>query len=237
MNPANISIPSRPKEVVPNTTAALMISVAFLFDLLQLVTKAFLILAFSGGTLAVGWIPFAGQAAVLAMLGASFAIDYIFSVSIALCAFMTFWLWFKMRGASLGVIDGMGIKWILKRIMVFAVVALCEGTPFANFLPGITIGVIATILILKEEYRTARKEWEGNLSRFEGFMWNLAKSINVQDARRITVMLKRAREGRISYATLSREARVIKQRSAHAPRLLNERYYSSQVIKPVSNEA
>ncbi len=70
-------------------------------------------------------------------------LGWIASSMVALVAFLTYFLWFKMRG--IGFMEKFGAK----KLIAYAVIPLLEC--FISFIPGLTVMVIMTYSIVKTE--------------------------------------------------------------------------------------
>ncbi len=207
-----LTIPSRPRELIPNSIAYSMVTVALFFDLLQFVPKIFFLIA-NAGTLAIGWIPYVGQVGAVGLQGVALLLDYIFCIAIALCGFMTIWLWFKLRGVSLGFWDRMLGKRALRMFLTWGFLMLMECLPIFNIVPSLTIGTIATVLMVKGDYKEACRAWEGKVSQLEAFAWQIVK-MDIRDARRVTSFLHAAKKGELSRGRVEHEVQFMRRQAA-----------------------
>jgi len=150
-----------PRQRIDMTTAVFMVVVAAFFDALQFIPKIFYLLA-TAGSLLVGFIPFIGQAGAVAMMGAALVIDYVFSALITIGAYLTLWLWFKMRDVS--IFEG---KSLHKKALLLPTTLLFEVVPFLNNLPSITFWVFMTIRITRKEDKEARDKMKKQIAAEE----------------------------------------------------------------------
>ncbi len=74
-------------------------------------------------------------------------------------AFLTFYIWFKIRGVNF--LDSMG------RSITLALCSLCESIPIINTIPAWTIGAIVLIVIVKNADRIHNKKQEKIFTELE----------------------------------------------------------------------
>lgn len=137
---------------IPKTTAILMISIAFLFDLLQLGIKAIIFMTAIAGAASIGWIPFFGQAAAGAIAGLGLALDYVFTAMLAMGGYFLLWLWFAVRNVQIFGGDRMA-----RKVVTSFLCAMLEFIPLLSIGFGITVWTIVTIMLTWKEDEEKRK--------------------------------------------------------------------------------
>lgn len=193
------TLPNRPEQHIDNATAGFMFATALFFDVLDLVPSA-LMTAATGAAVAVGWIPFLGQLVGVAAIGAGIIIEWALSALIAFTAFFTFFIWFKIHGVSLSLIN----KFAIRRFLIMLLCALLESLPipFFSALPMITVGTVASIMLSRAEDREALREWEGKASELERLFWRLARDGAPHSSAQIHAVLRGVRNDRKTHAKL-----------------------------------
>jgi len=129
-----------------------LISVALLFDALQLLATFFHVLN------AAQVIPILGQ--VIGFVGSALA--FILPWVIGVVAQMFFWMWFA---AVVGADGSPGAKAFAMRFLIYMSVFVAELVPIINSLPAITFGVVALIVVTNMEHAAGKKVGAMGLSQ------------------------------------------------------------------------
>lgn len=140
-------------ERITKASAFLMIGTALFFDVLQFMLGIFDIL---------GVIPVIGIIFI--------SIGWIFSFICSVYAWLTFFVWFKIKNVSTW--ESLG-KY-LPRLIILILVNLLELTPVGVFIPGLTISVAIIVFIVrtddKHNTRIAEEALEVAMSLFLSYM-------------------------------------------------------------------
>ncbi|MCK4918419.1 MAG: hypothetical protein KAS02_01380 [Candidatus Pacebacteria bacterium] len=118
-----------------------MLSVAVFFDLIQIVLDIIFPLLTSPAHL----IPIIGNMAA----GGIFILSWSASSLLSIIAFLTFWLWFKIKGV--GFLERFGIK----KLLTIFILPLLELT--FSFIPGLTVMVLLTYSFVRTEDELDKK--------------------------------------------------------------------------------
>ena len=201
-------LPNKPEKHIDNATAGFMVATALLFDSLDVAPAALMTAATAAAT-AVGWVPFFGQLVGIAALGAGVIIEWALSALIAFCAFLTFFLWFKIHGVSLGFIN----RFAIRRLLIWLLCVLLESLPipFLSSLPMLTVGTVASIMLSRAQDREELREWQGKVSRLERLFWKLAHDGVPHTSAQIHAVLREVRKDRKTHAKLKM---ALQQRTA-----------------------
>lgn len=116
---------NEPTSLINNTTAVLMITLALFYDLVQFLTEGFF-----------------GLLAGTAILAPLATIGPVVAFLITVWAWLSFYVWFKMKGVSFGS---------AKRASAMVGGALIEMLPVINMLPAWTLSVATIIITTRAE--------------------------------------------------------------------------------------
>jgi len=219
------TLSNKPEQHIDNATAGFMIATALFFDALDVVPAA-LMTAATGAATAVGWIPFLGQLIGVAAIGAGMIIEWAISALIAFCAFLTFFLWFKMHGVSLGFVN----RFAIRRLLIWLICTLLESLPipFLSALPLLTVSTVASIILSRAQDKEELREWQGKVSRLERIFWKLAHDGVPHSSAQFHAVLREAKKDRKTHAKLRMALQQHVAQSLHEtthdriPRVANE---------------
>jgi hypothetical protein len=129
-----------------------MLILAAIFDMMGFVPKIFTVVA-TAGALAVGWIPFFGQAVGLAAIGAGTALNLMFTWLFMLIGYSWMWGWLVSRDVP--VFGGHKLE---KKALILPLTVLADMMPLVGtLLPGITLWTYTQIRFAQEEDRERHK--------------------------------------------------------------------------------
>lgn len=169
-----------------------MLTVSFFFDSLQLIPKIFILLGIATAGF-VGWIPFFGQIAGVAALGAGMGINFVLTLLLTVAGYSWMWGWLQTRGVQV-----VGGTYLAKKTLFFPLSILLE--VFVSILPGITLWTFTMIYFARKEDKEAHVKI---LQRAEQALHAHERQLEQQQA--YLAMLKTQR---LAYAQAEREMRT-----------------------------
>ena len=228
------TLPNKPEQHIDNATAGFMVATALFFDALDVVPAA-LMTAATGAATAVGWIPFLGQLIGVAAIGAGMIIEWAISALIAFCAFLTFFLWFKIHGVSLGFID----RFAIRRLLIWLLCVLLESLPipFLSSLPMLTVSTVASIMLSRAQDREELREWQGKVSHLERLFWKLAHDGVPHSSAQIHAVLREVKKDRKTHAKLKMALQQRTEREVLSRELVELAAASDNVPQVASDNA
>lgn len=139
---------------ISTTSFQLMAGLAIIFDLIQFNLGGLFLL-----TGPVGWI--------------LYIFGYCLSVGVTIVAWLTFYIWFKAKGISIWE----SIRKYVFRTILFVMANLLEIIPSNAFVPGLTISVVLTVLIIRLDDRANTRLLEEGLAQAFQYIRNLDKRV------------------------------------------------------------
>lgn len=141
-------IPTKPKMRIDRSMKWQMLIVAAIFDTLMFVPKLFPIIGIAGA-LVVGWIPFFGQVAGAAAIGATMALNMMFTWLFMMIGYSWMWGWLLSRDVPI-----FGGHKLEKKALIFPLVIIADMMPLiGTLMPGITVWTYTQIRFAQEEDR------------------------------------------------------------------------------------
>jgi hypothetical protein len=125
-----------------------MLILAAIFDTLAIVPKIFMVIGIAGA-LTVSWIPFFGQMIGVAAIGATTALNFMFTWLFMFVGYTWMWGWLLTRDVPI-----FGGKNLEKKALILPLTLLADMMPLiGTLLPGITVWTYTQIRFAEREDR------------------------------------------------------------------------------------